>query len=117
EGLRRERDEALPVPLPRAPDGEVRIDTRGALRALAGVLVADVLPVDVEPVEGVVDAAAHRLAEGIVAVRHEARVVHADEAARRVELVHVRRAERRDRDGVPLVSVPLATSGPESGLR
>ena len=54
--------------------------------------------VDVEPVERVVDAAAHGLAERLVAVRHEARVVDALEADRRAELVPYVRAERRDRD-------------------
>ncbi len=97
-GLRREADESPPIPLAGPPGRQVGIDPLGALRAFARVLVADVRGVDVEPVERVVDAFAHGVLEGVVAVRHEARIVDAAEPARRRELVLIGRAQRRDRD-------------------
>ncbi len=92
----------MPVPLPRAPRRQVRIDAPCAQRALAGVLVADRDAVDVEPVEREADVPAGRLAERGEPAPHDGGVVQLAEARGRRDLVAVRRAAFGDRDGCPV---------------
>ena len=87
----------VPVPPlePRA-HREVRVRPRRPHRVVARVEVGDVLVVDVEPVERVADLRGGALEVGRRLDR--VRVVEVHEAARRVDLVEVGRAQLRERD-------------------
>ena len=75
------------------PCREQRVGAGRADGVQAGVEIGDVLVVGVEPVERVLDVA--RGSHEVLRVSHLRRLVELLEAQRRVELVHVRRAQVR----------------------